>query len=234
MAVGIGQSGRLMVEKAGQGFRVEHPHRVVAAPVGGFHEPSGVEHHGVDLEAFAGGLQQHRLQPVRLGLGLNHRIALGRASGHGDPLAVVGDLRRPLERFAVCFGFDREHAARPDQDVIDIEVLADQIVEDLIASGAQVFQILSHHPLAVARELQAPPLAPERDEAAGAVRDPQKGHQGVKNRVRSARLPPIQPLQGGDGRHHHGGQDRSEQLVIDKPANFLVQRLTGIAQGRRF
>ena len=230
--IGFGQWGRLVLQKRRERLGVEHPDRLAVRFGGHFDEPPRIQHHGAHHERSAGGVAQQIAQPVGLGLALYHRIAFGRAAGDGDALAVVDDLGCALGGFAIRLGFDREHPGRADQDVIDVEAVADQVVRHAIAARPQGFQILPDRPLAIAPQAQLSNLAPEHEQFAGNVGDDHDRYHCVHKWLRWKVQPPPEPLHQGDRQQKHRNYHITEYILIKDAVDFLVGRLAGIARRR--
>jgi len=106
---------------------------------------------------------QQGLQPARLGLGLDDGTAICSLSGEGEALAVEVDFGLAFGRLALGFGFDGENAGGADEDVVDVEALADQVMKHLVAFDSEFFQVLADGPLAGFALAQGVEFGPDFD-----------------------------------------------------------------------
>src|SRR5687768_9366951 len=81
-----------------------------------------------------------------------------------DALAVVIDPGVAAGALGDGLGLDGEDAAGADQGVIDVESLAGDVVEDVVAQGPRLLQHPPDLPLAADTELQVAQLGPHAPE----------------------------------------------------------------------
>jgi hypothetical protein len=114
--------------------------------------------------------------------------------------------------------------------VVDIEAVADDVVEHFVAIGPQALEELADRPFPVAPELELLRSGPDRRDAIGRKRHGEHRNPRGKEREGPRGVEVAPPLHSGEGHEESGEHKGNEKPVVEQIAQLLVDRLSGVAQ----